>query len=119
MARWRGWLAAVFWLCAGHASALDSCSCKNLESLQQELENALYDAKFFDDLAKRLDAVEKKQADINKNDPTNPDAGRLVLQVSADARKQIMSKEFKPPHAEVSGYTGPGSVEMEAGKCTQ
>jgi hypothetical protein len=119
MAGLKAWLAAALCLWAGSADAMDSCSCKNLESLQQELENALYEASFFDSLSRRLDAIEKKQADLNKNDPTNANAGRLVLQVSADARKEIMAKEFKPPHGEVTGYTGPGSVDMEAGKCTQ
>ena len=119
MAAWREVLIATCCLAATEVQALDGCSCKNLESLQQELENAIYDATFFDDLSKRLDAIEKKQADINNNDPTNPDAGRLVLQVSADARNEIMSTEFKPPHGKVTGYTGPGSVDMEPGKCTQ
>ena len=119
MRAWKLLLAAACCLAATNARALDSCSCRNLESLQQELENAVYEAKFFADLSKRLDGIEKKQADINKNDPTNPDAGRLVLQVSADARHDIMAKEFKPPHGQVTGYTGPGSIDMEAGKCTQ
>ena len=42
-----------------------------------------------------------------------------MLKVSADARKAIMASEFKPPHPKVAGYTGPESVDMEAGKCTQ
>lgn len=116
---WTIWLAAGLAMSVLDARALDGCSCKNLESLQQELENAIYEADFFAKLSKRLDAVEKKQADINENDPTNPDAGRLVLQVSANARDQIMAGEFKPPHARVAGYTGPERVDMEAGKCTQ
>ena len=88
MAAWRQVLIATCCLAATQARALDSCSCRNLESLQQELENAIYDATFFDDLSRRLDVIEKRQADINKNDPTNPDAGRLVLQVSASARNE-------------------------------
>ena len=32
---------------ASPVSALDSCSCRNLESLQQELENAVYETGFF------------------------------------------------------------------------
>ena len=119
MRAWKLVLAAACCLAATNARALDSCSCRNLESLQQELENAVYEAKFFADLSKRLDDTEKKQADINKNDPTNPDAGRLVNQVSAEARKAIMAKEFKPPHRKVTGYTGPDTVDMEQDTCTQ
>ena len=79
------------------AFAQDSCSCKNLESLQQELKNAIYEAGFFDSLSQRLDVIEKKQIEINK-DPTNSDSGKLVLQVSATARKDIIAKEFRLPH---------------------
>ena len=108
---------AVLLLAASRAFAMDSCSCKNLESLQQELKNATYEAGFFDSLSQRLDVIEKKQTEINK-DPTNKDSGLLVLKVSADARKAIMASEFKPPHPKVAGYSGPDSVDMEAGKCT-
>ena len=103
---------------ASPAAALDSCSCRNLESLQQELANAVYETGFFESLSQQLDAIEKKQIEINK-DPTNPDSGKLVLQVSADARKDIMAKQFKPPHPKVTGYSGPETVDMEAGKCKQ
>jgi hypothetical protein len=117
--RWT-WLAAAagFSLFALEAGAQDSCSCNNLESLQQEVKNAIYEAGFFESLSTRLDAVEKEQIKINK-DSTNPDSGRLVLQVSANARNEIMSKEFRLPHAQVTGYTGPEAVDMEAGTCKQ
>jgi|EndMetStandDraft_8_1072994.scaffolds.fasta_scaffold164572_1 hypothetical protein len=109
---------AVLVLAASRAFAMDSCSCKNLESLQQELKNATYEASFFASLSQRLDVIEKKQTEINK-DPTNKDSGLLVLKVSADARKAIMASEFKPPYPKVAGYSGPESVDMEGGKCTQ
>lgn len=98
-------------------SATESCACKHLESVQQELENAAYEAKFFADLAKRLDAIEKKQADLNKNHPEHPDSGRSVLATSANERLAIMGKEFRLPHKTVKGYTGPNSVEIEPGTC--
>jgi hypothetical protein len=109
---------AILFLVAPPAFAQDSCSCKNLESLQQELKNAGYEAGFFESLSQRLDVIEKQQIEINKN-PTNAESGRLVLQVSANARKDIIAKEFRLPHPSVTGYTGPESVDMEAGKCTQ
>ena len=105
-------------LLAPPAFAQDSCSCKNLESLQQELKNAMYETGFFESLSQRLELIEKKQIEINK-DPTNPDSGKLVLQVSANARKDIIAKEFRLPHPKVAGYSGPDSIDMEAGKCTQ
>ena len=109
---------AIMLSAASPASALDSCSCRNLESLQQELANAVYETGFFESLSQRLDVIEKKQIEINK-DPTNSESGKLVLQVSANARKDIMAKEFKPPHPKVTGYSGPETVDMEAGKCKQ
>ena len=111
----------VFAIAAAVASApafaaSEPCACKHLESVQQELENALYEAKFFADLSKRLDAVEKKQTDLNKNHPTHPDSGRSVLATSANERVAIMGKEFRLPH-KVKGYTGPTSVEVLQGTC--
>ncbi len=96
----------------------ESCSCKNLESLQQELENALYEAKFFAELSRRLKEIELKQIEINK-DPAHPDSGRSVLAVSGQARQKIMASEFRPPHPQVKDYTGPESVDMEPPSCTQ
>ena len=52
---------------------MDSCSCKNLESLQQELKNAVYEAGFFDSLSQRLDVIEKKQ----DRDQQGPDQSRI------------------------------------------
>ena len=109
---------AILLAAAPSAFAQDSCSCKNLESLQQELKNAIYEAGFFQGLSQRLDVIEKQQIEINKN-PTNPESGKLVLQVSANARKDIIAKEYRLPHPNVAGYTGPDAVDMEAGKCTQ
>jgi hypothetical protein len=109
---------AIMLSAASPASALDSCSCRNLETLQQELANAVYETGFFESLSQQLDVIEKKQIEINK-DPTNPDSGKLVLQVSANARKDIMAKQFKPPHPKVTGYSGPETVDMAAGKCKQ
>lgn len=100
------------------AAAPEACQCKHLESLQQELENALYEAAFFASLAKRLDAVEKRQADINRNDPTNREAGVSPGSASKNAREAIMKAEFRLPHAAVKDYKGPKSVEIETGKCT-
>jgi len=96
----------------------ESCSCKNLESLQQELENALYEAKFFGALAARLKAIELKQIEINK-DPAHPDSGRSVLAVSGQARQEIMAREFRPPHPRIKDYSGPESVDMTPPSCTQ
>lgn len=99
-------------------ASTEACKCKHLESLQQEVENAEYEAKFFADLSKRLDAIEKKQADINKNDPSNRDAGVAPASASAQARDKAMANEFKLPNPAVKDYKGPKEVSVEKGKCT-
>jgi hypothetical protein len=98
--------------------AAETCSCKHLESLQQELENAVYEAQFFAELSKRLQQVEQDQIEANK-DPTNPDADRPVLVVSGQAKEKIMGSEFTLPHPEVKGDTGPASVDMTFQTCKQ
>ena len=107
---------AILLSAASPASALDSCSCRNLESLQQELENAVYETGFFDSLSQAA-GRDRKEADRDQQEirPIR-NSGKLVLQVSANARKDIMAKEFKPPHPKVTGYSGPDSVDMEAGQ---
>jgi hypothetical protein len=103
---------------AALAAGGDACSCQQLESLQQEVANADYEATFFAGLSERLKAVEDKQIALNK-DPTNPDSGRDVLALSGAARADIMAREFHLPHPTVTGYTGPASVDMTFGSCTQ
>lgn len=99
-------------------AAAAPCSCKNLESLQQETENARYEAQFFADLANRLKAFEGRQIEVNK-DPANPDSGKSVLVASAQERQRIMASEFRLPHGQVKDYTGPASVDMEPLTCSQ
>lgn len=101
---------------AARADAGKSCTCQNLESLQQETENAAYEAQFFKDMAAKLKAIEDKQDDLNKNHPSDRDAGRSVMVLSGQAREEIM-KTFSPPHPQVKGYTGPQAVTMKFGTC--
>lgn len=109
---------------AEEGKADKNCSCENLESLQQEVENAGYMVRFMQELSVRLDAIEQAQIRINNGDPTNPDHGRSPLAVSKNAREQIMQPVskgglFDPPHPQVTGYTGPETVDMEAPSCEQ
>lgn len=112
--------ALILWLLPLESvlASPEACQCKHLESLQQELENALYEADFFAGLSKRLDAIEKKQADLNKNDPANRDAGVSPGSASKQARDAIMTREFRLPNPAVKDYKGPKEVAVENGKCT-
>ena len=99
-------------------AAAAPCSCKNLESLQQETENARYEAQFFADMARKFKAIRDHFEEANK-DPTNPDAGvnwanRLGLE-----RERMMAQEFHLPNPHVTGDTGPSHVNMPFGTCAQ
>jgi len=101
---------------AGNAG--ESCSCKNLESLQQELENAQYQAKYFAELSRQLKQFED-QLIKDKKDPTNPRSGDS-LEVAADNEwKRLHAEQYRPPHPNVKDYTGPAAVDMPRGTCTQ
>lgn len=111
-------LVAAIAASSGAADAApEACACKHLESLQQELENAEYLTRYFADQAKRLEAIEKRQVEINK-DPTHPDSGRSVVNQTAQARDAMRSKEMKLPHPAVKGYTGPDDVKFDAETCS-
>jgi hypothetical protein len=109
--------AAFVALLSPARASTDTCACKHLESVQQELENAEYLSRYFADLAKRLEAIEQKQKDINK-DPTHPDSGRSTLQQTARARDEIKAKEMKLPHPAVKDYQGPKEVNFDASTCS-
>jgi hypothetical protein len=96
---------------------LQQCSCRNLESLQQELENALYEAKFFADMAEQLKQREDELTEAKK-DPTNPDSGLDVFMTSSNLRQAIMNG-FSLPHLPAKDYTGPATVNMTYGSCEQ
>lgn len=102
-------------------NANKSCDCANLESIQQEVENAEYLEKFMRDLSDRLDKIEQEQVRVNQI-PTHPDSGRSVLSVSANARDQFMKPPsqgglFDLPHPQVKGYTGPQTVNVMPNTC--
>lgn len=95
-----------------------SCSCHNLKSLQQETENAAYEARFFLDMANELKAIEDHQRDLNENHPTDSEAGKSVITVSGQARERMMAEDFHLPHPQVEDYAGPTSVALVYGTCT-
>lgn len=110
-------LLAILPATPGQAAPAD-CSCKHLESLQQEVENARYEAKFFADMAAKFKEIRAHFEEANK-DPTNPDAGvnwtnRLGLE-----HERMMAQEFRLPNPRVKGYSGPDSVSMPFGTCKQ
>ena len=70
-------------------AAPKACSCKNLESIQQELKNALYLEKFMTQLSKKVADAEEEQRQLKKKEPNNPVSRRSVRDVS----KEVWTKE--------------------------
>jgi hypothetical protein len=93
------------------------CSCKNLQSVQEELRNADYAAKFFADMAAQLKAVEDPLIEAHKI-PTHPDSDVSIYHRSSLKRTEIMGR-FSLPHRPAHGYTGPATVDMKYGSCEQ
>ncbi|UDL89964.1 hypothetical protein LGH82_00670 [Mesorhizobium sp. PAMC28654] len=66
------------------------CSCQDLQSIQEELKNAEYEAQFFSDMAKKLKAVEDPLIEAHKN-PIDPDSDVNIGHRSSLKRTEIMS----------------------------
>lgn len=99
-------------------AAPSACSCKHLESLQQEVENSRYEAQFFAKMAERFTEIRRHFEEANK-DPTNPDAGVNWANRLGVMHEQMMAQDFHLPNPRVSGYTGPDKVDMPFGTCEQ
>jgi hypothetical protein len=100
-------LAALV-LATSRAFAMDSCSCKNLESLQQELKNAIYETGFFDSLSQRLDAIEKKQAEMESGKCTQ-NAADLEAMRKGSACQEIADITLKHEEAHRTLCTSMGA----------
>lgn len=110
-------VAALVFVCPALAQAAPKpCRCKHLESIQQELANALYLTKFQADMAKKVKQAEDDQRDLRKNDPAHPLARRTVEKAS-EIEWEKLRGEVSLPHPEVKGYTGPDSVSLITGTC--
>lgn len=93
------------------------CSCEHLRSVQEELKNAEYEARFFEDMAKQLKAVEDPLIEAHKI-PTHPDSDVNIGHRSSLKRTAIMNG-FRLPFSPAYGYTGPATVDMRFGSCEQ
>jgi hypothetical protein len=97
-------------------AAPTACTCKHLESIQQELENAIYLQQFQKKLSDDLKKVEQDQRDLKKKEPANPLGRRAVKDVSEDEWAKRKAA-VKLPNARIKGDTGPSSVGLEEGTC--
>lgn len=109
-------LALVLAYSAVAHAAPKTCSCKHLESIQQELANALYLAKFQAGLARKVKQAEDEQRELKKKDPNHPLAKYSVEKISQQ-RWEKLRGDVSLPHPTVTGYTGPDSVGLIDGTC--
>jgi hypothetical protein len=114
LTRWAGPVLALV-LSSMAATAQDGakpCSCNNLESLQQDYQNALYMELAFNKLAAELRDYEARDL---KNGVSRSETDSFGDQFYKDAVK-IITKGI--PYV-VKGYKGPDSVAMKRGTCEQ
>src|SRR5688572_10981620 len=110
-------IAALVFVSPALASAAPkACNCKNLESIQQELKNALYLAKFQADLAKKVKKAEDEHRDLQKKDPKHPLSKYPVSKISKQEWEKLRD-DVSLPFPKVKGYTGPDEVGLEDGTC--
>jgi len=108
-------VAVLVCACPALASAAPkACTCKNLESIQQELKNAVYLEKFMRELSKTVADAEEAQRQLKKKEPNNPVSRRSVRDVS----KEVWTKEkAKARVPKVPGDNGPEAIGLEDGTC--
>ena len=94
-----------------------ACSCRHLESIQQELRNAEALLKIQQEIREKLEAVEAPLIEAKKR-PTHPDSDVNIYDRSIRERTRILAG-FTLPHPQAKGYTGPSNVKMPFGTCEQ
>jgi hypothetical protein len=113
-------LALLGFLTPGVAGAEPAaCTCQNLESLQQDYQNAVYMEGFFRQKAAEMQAWETENYAKKVSRAGASDDGVDVRATSNAMLKAARETAIKPPFPAVKGYSGPLSVEMEVGTCKQ
>jgi hypothetical protein len=92
-----------------------ACSCRHLESIQQELRNAEALIRVQQEISEKLEAIEAPLIEAKKR-PTHPDSDVNIYDRSIRERNSILAG-FTLPHPTPKGYTGPASVRMPFGTC--
>jgi hypothetical protein len=95
------------------------CTCENLESLQQEYQNAVYLEKYMRDLAAVLKAEEVRLEGLKLSSNTDPDQNLSITATVGNLAEQYEANNFRPPFWPAKDYTGPSDVKMPYGTCEQ
>jgi len=95
------------------------CTCRNLESLQQDYQNAVFLEGYMRKLAEILAAEETRLTGLKNSSNSDPDSDVSILTRTANMRDAYRNENLNLPFPTVAGYTGPESVPMPFGTCQQ
>jgi len=96
-----------------------ACTCRNLESLQQDYQNAVYLEGYMRRLAEHLKAIEAPLIEARRTAPDSYEAGVMISSRTDPARAAFEAQNLHLPFDHVAGYTGPDRVSMPRGTCAQ
>ena len=95
------------------------CTCQNLESLQQDYQNAVYLEGYMRKLAAHLKAEEDRLNALKLTSNADPDGNVDVYVRTGQMAKDYAKQNLHPPFPSVKGYTGPAEASMTWGNCAQ
>ena len=108
-------VAVLVFVCPALAfAAPKACTCKNLESIQQELKNAVYLEDFMRQLSRKVADAEEAHRQLKKKEPNNPVARRALRDVS---KAEWTKEKAKLRVPKVPGDNGPEELGLEDGTC--
>lgn len=108
-------IAMAFIIVQSAQASPPDCTCKNLKSLQQDYQNAVYLAEFFAQLQAHMEIYEEEFLERKKTDPY---FDKEFFSTTGAEKAQYIENKMHIPNA-VEGYTGPDDVGMEHGTCEQ
>lgn len=96
-----------------------ACTCENLESIQQDYQNAVYLIGYMERLAAHLEAEEIRLKGLKVSSNTDPDQNLSIVATVGQAREAYEKANLKLPFPAVKDYKGPERVPMPVGSCEQ
>ena len=101
------------------AAGPPACTCHNLESLQQDYQNAVYLEKYMRELAEHLKSIEAPLLKARQTDPDSYEASVEISSRTGPARDAYEKSHLKLPFSKIKDYSGPERVPMEKETCQQ
>ena len=96
-----------------------ACTCQNLESLQQDYQNAVFLERKKRALAAYLKAQEDRLAGLKVTSNQDPDNDLDITATVGNLKVKFEKDYGEMPFPQVAGYSGPDTVDMPFGTCEQ